>query len=106
MTVSNFALKVHRAIKKIPEGRISTYGEIARFLNSRGYRAVGKAAQTNLNSPEVPCHRVVMADGSIGGYSAGGGVKRKKELLKKEGIKIRKEKIVDFVEVFFSFKNV
>ena len=49
-------------------------------------RAVANAVGKNPNAPEIPCHRVIRSDGSLGGYSGPGGIKTKKKLLKKEGI--------------------
>jgi O-6-methylguanine DNA methyltransferase len=71
-------------LKKIPKGRVTTYGNLAKKLRTSP-RAVGSMLKTNPDAPKVPCHRVVKSDGSIGGYS--GGVWKKKQLLKKEGIK-------------------
>ena len=68
---------------------MTTYGAIARFLNNpRGSRAVGWAMRQCPYS-EVPCHRVIKSDGSIGGYGAE-GILKKMTLLKKEGIVVRK----------------
>ena len=89
-----FQIKVWNACKKIPKGRVSTYKSIARLINSRGYRAVGGALNKNTYAPHVPCHRVVASDGSLGGYE--GGLKKKILLLKKEGVKVKGKKIVDF----------
>ncbi|MBN1823994.1 MAG: MGMT family protein [Endomicrobiales bacterium] len=70
---------------KIPKGSTATYGQIARRVGKPGAaRAVGQALKKNPFAPFVPCHRVVSSDGSLGGYSAKGGIKRKKQLLKKE----------------------
>ncbi len=68
--------------KKIPKGKVSTYGRLAKKLNS-GPRAVGQALNKNTD-PQVPCHRVVMSDGSIGGFNS--GVKNKITKLSAEGI--------------------
>jgi methylated-DNA-[protein]-cysteine S-methyltransferase len=51
-------------------------------------RAVANAIGKNPFPPKIPCHRVIRANGSIGGYSGKGGIKRKRLLLKKEGIKL------------------
>ena len=79
--------------KKIPRGRVATYGEIARILKTSP-RAVGGALHRNSCPIKIPCHRVIKSDGSLGGYS--GGVKKKIILLKREGIKIHDGKIVGF----------
>lgn len=80
-----FQQKVYLAIMKIPPGKVLTYGEVARMIGKpRAARAVGNALATNMDAPIIPCHRVVGISG-MGGYSAPGGIKRKLELLKKEG---------------------
>jgi methylated-DNA-[protein]-cysteine S-methyltransferase len=95
----NFNEKVYKICKKIPKGRVSTYKEIARALNTKAYRAVGNALNKNPYAPTVPCHRVVSSDGKIGGFAS--GQKNKIKLLKKEGIKIKNKKIQNFEKVFF-----
>jgi methylated-DNA-[protein]-cysteine S-methyltransferase len=78
--------KLWKLLKKIPRGKVTTYGTLAELLGTSP-RAVGKMLNSNPNAPEVPCHRVVMSDGSIGGYSR--GVRKKVKLLKKEGVDVR-----------------
>lgn len=79
-----FQKKVLLEVLLIPRGEVRTYAWVARRLGSSAYaRAVGGALSKNPYAPGVPCHRVISGDGSIGGYS--GGVKKKKELLIKEG---------------------
>ena len=106
--LSKFTLKVLELVKKIPKGRVSTYKEIGKALGRRGqiYRAVGRALKDNPCPVKIPCHRVVCSNGSIGGYSGKGGVRKKIELLKSEGIKIRKGKIVDFSKKIFRFDMI
>jgi O-6-methylguanine DNA methyltransferase len=72
---------------------VISYKDIAEIIGCpRACRAVGNALHKNPWAPQVPCHRVVKSDGSIGGYA--GGVKQKIALLKKEGIRIIKNKII------------
>jgi len=100
-----FQRDVWRALLLIPEGRVTTYGEIARFLGRPGaVRAVGTAVGKNPAAPEIPCHRVVRADGRIGGYSGDGGVGRKIALLKKEGVDTAEGKIAGFAEKLYRFE--
>ncbi|MFH1416287.1 MAG: MGMT family protein [Elusimicrobiota bacterium] len=101
----DFKKKVYNAIMIVPRGRVTTYGEIAGYLRSKAYRAVGKALAQNPHAPRVPCHRVVKSDGSIGGYTAAGGLKKKVSLLKKEGVIVRENRIVNFKKTFYSLKN-
>lgn len=88
-------------LKRVPHGRVTSYSQIANALNSRAYRAVGAVMKNNPSPIIVPCHRVVMSDGSLGGYVF--GVEKKKELLEGEGITIVNNKVVGFSGVFFSF---
>ncbi len=96
----NFSEKVYTLCRKIPKGKVSTYGEIAKKLNSRAYRAVGNALNKNKSS-EVPCHRVVDSKGELHGFAT--GLRNKAELLRKEGIKIKNNKIIGFEEIIFKF---
>lgn len=86
-SVTSFEKKVYGATRRIPIGKVSTYGLIACAIGHRfSQRAVGNALSRNSFS-NVPCHRVVRSDGLIGGYARGEKVKIK--LLRKEGVKIR-----------------
>ncbi len=81
-----FCQAVWKACAEIPRGQVRTYGWIARRIGKpAAARAVGRALGMNPFSPTVPCHRVVGADGTMTGFSAPGGVKAKRRLLKKEG---------------------
>ena len=84
---TEFQRKVWKALQKIARGRTKSYGEIARAIgNPKAVRAVGGACGANPIPVLVPCHRVLAANGKIGGFS--GGLNRKRELLAREGIKI------------------
>jgi len=81
-----FYQKVWLKCMEIPNGEVRTYKWIARKIgHPNASRAVALALKKNPFAPYVPCHRVIRSDGRIGGYSAKGGIKRKIELLKKEG---------------------
>ena len=93
--VTPFQKKVYQAGQKIPKGRISTYKLLAEAIGQPGaFRAVGQALNKNPDAPKVPCHRVVRSDGSVGGFAW--GRRKKKNLLAKEGLKFRGNKITDF----------
>jgi methylated-DNA-[protein]-cysteine S-methyltransferase len=94
------AEEVYKLLRKIPEGRVTTYGEIAKKLETKAFRAVGKIVGQNRDIPATPCHRVVRADGNISGYAF--GVNKKIALLKSEGVNVKNDKIVDFSEKFYS----
>ena len=84
---TNFQKKVWNEIKKIPKGRTTSYKEIAIAIgHPKAARAVANACGKNPNPIITPCHRVIASDGTIGGYSAEGGVNTKRALLAKEGV--------------------
>lgn len=84
---TEFQKKVWKTLLKIPCGETRTYEWIAKQIGSpKAVRAVGSAVGRNPLAPEVPCHRVLRKDGSLGGYSGPGGLDQKKKLLKKEGV--------------------
>ena len=84
---TQFQLKVWNYLKKIPKGQVMTYSEVAKAINKpKSVRAVANAIGKNPNAPNIPCHRVIRSDGSLGGYSGKGGINTKKKLLKSEGI--------------------
>jgi|TARA_B100000405_G_scaffold47454_1_gene31282 O-6-methylguanine DNA methyltransferase len=84
---TQFQKDVWEAIDKIPFGETRTYKELASSIgHPKAYRAVANACGKNPNPVSTPCHRVISSDGTIGGYSGKGGIKKKKALLKKEGI--------------------
>ncbi len=80
-----FQRKVYEMLLKIPEGQVRTYAQVARMIGRpNAARAVGQALKRNRWAPEIPCHRVVASDGSLGGYSAPGGLAAKRRLLRLE----------------------
>ncbi len=95
------AKKLYELLSQIPKGQVTTYGELAKKLKTKGYRAVGKIVGLNPNAPKVPCHRVVRSDGALGGYAF--GIDKKIEILAKEGIKIENGKVLDFTKKLYKF---
>lgn len=80
-----FYQKVWLACARIPSGKVMTYKQLASSIGHPGAaRAVGTALAKNPCAPLIPCHRVINSDGSLGGYSGPGGIKRKRQLLEKE----------------------
>lgn len=80
---------------KVPVGKVITYGGLAALVGRpKASRAVGSAMHKNPFSPEVPCHRVVRANGELGGFAK--GVERKIQLLQREGVIVKAGKIVNF----------
>lgn len=82
---TDFQHDVWKALIKIPYGKTRTYAQVAQMSgHPNAVRAVANAIGKNPLPPIIPCHRVVRNDGSIGGYSAPGGIKEKIRLLNKE----------------------
>lgn len=96
----NFNDRCYKILRKVPKGKVTTYKELAKAIGSKAYRAVGNAMNKNPYAPEVPCHRVVKSDGSVGGFA--NGATKKMEMLKKEGIEIKGEK-VDLKRYLYKF---
>ena len=94
-------MKCYSLVSKVPAGKITTYKDIAKALNSKNYRGVGNAMKLNKNYNKVPCHRVIRTNGSIGEYNL--GKDKKKEILISEGHLIKKEKILNYKEKLFAF---
>ncbi|MGD1060787.1 MAG: endonuclease V [Methanomassiliicoccales archaeon] len=90
--------RILSAVREIPEGRVSTYGEVAKALGDvRAARAVGAILATYASPVSVPCHRVVYGDGCVGWYGGSGkGSNRKVEVLEGEGIQVEKGIIANF----------
>jgi methylated-DNA-[protein]-cysteine S-methyltransferase len=95
-----FNQRCYDVLIKVPKGKVTTYKEITRALKSKAYRAVGNAMNKNPYAPRVPCHRVVNSNGEVGGFAS--GTKKKIEMLKKEGIEIKNNKI-DLKRYFYKF---
>jgi len=84
---TEFQISVWREMLKIPAGKTKSYGEIAAAIgNPKAVRAVGGACGANPVPVLVPCHRVLAANGKIGGFS--GGLAWKRTLLAREGVKV------------------
>jgi methylated-DNA-[protein]-cysteine S-methyltransferase len=84
-----FQQRVYMACCRIPCGRVATYASLAKAVGCGSPRAVGQALKRNPFAPEVPCHRVVASDRSIGGFMGrrkGEEVTRKRRLLSGEGV--------------------
>ncbi|KPK80130.1 MAG: hypothetical protein AMS25_10040 [Gemmatimonas sp. SM23_52] len=83
--LSDFQRRVLEAARRVPFGKTSTYSELARRVRRpRAARAVGNALRANPVPIIIPCHRIVRADGSIGGYSGLAAVDEKRWLLQQE----------------------
>lgn len=94
MRPKSFSDSVYAMTSLIPMGKVTTYGAIAKAMGVPGAaRAVGQALGANPNPITVPCHRVVRADGELGGYSGGQGPVTKAKLLSREGVQVSAGKV-------------
>ena len=96
----SFNQKVWALTARIPAGKVVRYADIARALKTTGYRAVGNALNRNPYAPAVPCHRVVGSDGSLTGFA--GGLEKKRQLLKGEGVTLRDNGKVELKAALFA----
>ena len=107
---NNFNENIYMLLKKVPRGKVTTYKALAEAAGTRAYRAVGQAMRCNPHAPVVPCHRVVASNGSIGGFQGsrnpnGKEIKKKIGMLRKEGITVLNNRIVNFERKIFEFKQ-
>lgn len=87
---TRFEAQVYTIIRRIPKGQTRSYQWVAaRLGNPALARAVGQALHRNPDTRRTPCHRVIRADGTLGGYA--GGVAKKRWLLQREGALVRRE---------------
>ena len=95
--MTEFRRRVLSAVRRIPPGRVSTYGDIAALSGRpRASRAVGNIMRS-CSEPGVPCHRVIGAGGLLGGYA--GNLQLKRELLRAEGVEVGMGRIRRFERV-------
>lgn len=94
MLKDNFFDRVYNVVRKIPEGKVSTYGQIAGFLGTKDARKVGWALHGNKDI-KTPCHRVVTKDGRVAPNYAFGSWKEQKAKLLTEGVSFIDEMHVD-----------
>ena len=93
---SDFRARVLAVVRRIPPGRVTTYGDVAVLAGApRAARAVGTVMR-NCRDPRVPCHRVIAAGGGLGGYGAFLHIKR--DLLRKEGLNVGMTRVRRFTE--------
>ena len=108
MAVS-FNEKIYALLKKVPKGKVTTYKALAEKLKTKAYRAVGQAMRCNPYAPKVPCHRVVSSSGKIGGFMGKNNpeskeIKKKIRMLRKEGVRIKNERILSWSSTFYGFR--
>jgi methylated-DNA-[protein]-cysteine S-methyltransferase len=92
----DFQARVLSVVRRIPAGRVATYGDVAEAAGSRrAARAVGNIMR-ECRSRDVPCHRVIAAGGALGGY--GGNLELKRSLLRAEGLIVTPRRVKNFEE--------
>ncbi len=93
-TPAAFRVRVVSVVRRIPPGRVSTYGDVAAAAGRpRAWRAVGNIMR-DCSAVGVPCHRVIAAGGALGGY--GGQLELKRALLRAEGVLVAGKRVRDF----------
>ena len=98
----NLEHHVYKKLMNVPKGHVTTYGALAKAVGLKnGQRIIGKIMNKNPYFVLVPCHRVVMSTGKIGGYAYGENVKMK--MLSDEGVEIINGKIKSFDKKLFRF---
>ena len=91
----------YNLVRQIPDGKISTYGDIAIALGDiRASRAVGRMMNQNPNADDMPCFKIVYSDGKLGGF--GLGINDKIRRLNNDNIEVKNGKIVNFEKVLFN----
>ena len=98
----NFFERVYAIVRQIPEGKVTSYGAIAKALGTaRSARMVGWAMNASHNLEDVPAHRVVNRKGLLSGKQHFDGTNLMQQLLENEGIKVIDNQIVDFDKHFW-----
>lgn len=101
----NFFERVYEIVRQIPEGKVTSYGAIAKALGAaRSARMVGWAMNASHNLEDVPAHRVVNIKGLLSGKHHFGGTNLMQQLLENEGIQVVDNQIIDFEKHFWEPK--
>ncbi len=101
----DFFKQVYKVVKKIPPGKVATYGQIAEILGTKDARKVGFALHAN-KSTEVPCHRVVNKEGRLAPNFAFNGLEEQKRRLLSEGVKFKDDMHVDLNRSSWNNRNI
>ena len=98
----NIEHHVYKKLMDVPKGHVTTYGDLAKAVGLKnGQRIIGTIMNKNPYPVLIPCHRVVMSTGKIGGYAYGKDVKTK--MLSNEGVQIKNGRIENFNKKLFVF---
>lgn len=102
MSSENFFSRVYQVVKQIPEGRVTSYGAIAKYIGSgKSARMVGWAMNNAHSMPEIPAHRVVNRNGLLTGKMHFASPTLMQELLENEQIKVLEDQVQDFENLFW-----
>jgi methylated-DNA-[protein]-cysteine S-methyltransferase len=111
--LSTYQQAILRILAEVSKGKVTTYGDLAKELSKRdsnwspnASRAVGTTMRNNPCGPQIPCHRVIKSDGTVGNFKGGekGAVEEKIAMLRNEGVKVVDRKI-DLNEFRHKFKK-
>ena len=101
MDKPTFFQDVYDVVRLIPEGRVTSYGAIARYLGTTGSARMVGWAMNSAVGKEIPAHRVVNRNGLLTGKHHFGSPERMKELLEREGIRVDNDRVTDFDKLFW-----
>ena len=94
MVTDSPSKRIYEAVKRIPKGRVATYGQVAEMAGDKKMaRAVGNALHKNPDPSEIPCHRVVNAKGELSGAFAFGGEREQEKRLMREGVVVTDSRV-------------
>ncbi len=102
--VTPFQARVYAAVTRVPCGRVTTYARLAAAVGCGSARAVGQALRRNPFAPDVPCHRVIASDLTLGGFQGrreGAALARKERLLAAEGVLFGQGRLLDSGRLFY-----
>lgn len=99
---SGFFERVYEVCRKIPEGKVTSYGAIAKYLGAaKSARMVGWAMNSSHNLEDVPAHRVVNRNGVLTGKHHFGGTNAMQQLLEEEGVQVKDLQVLNFEKHFW-----
>ena len=100
--MNNFFKKVYRVVRKVPYGRVTSYGSIANYLGDpRAARIVGWAMNNSHNLKNFPAHGVVNRNGLLTGKNHFQGTDLMEQLLKNEGVLVKNDQVINYNDYFW-----
>lgn len=104
---TEFENLVYQTLKQVPAGRVTTYKLLAAAVGCKSAQAVGQALRRNPFAPDIPCHRVIRSDLTIGGFmgeKTGAAINKKINLLRQEGVAFKDGRLLDGSKIYL-FSN-